>query len=142
MDQLFWITQYLAGRPGPDFEAWNIAALRRGGIRAILSVNDGFLCDPEELSAHGIAYASMPLSANAPPQRGDEQHCMAALPNAYEFVCTHLRKRHRVVAHCFAGNDRTGLFLSYFLVRYNGISPDEAIHAVRQVRSSALTAPG
>lgn len=142
MDKLFWITPRLAGRPGPDFENWNLGLLRKGGIRAVLSLNDGILCDLEKFAALGIDYECIPLSENSPPKRQDVQFCMIALPKAYEFVRTHLRNRQRVMVHCSAGNDRTGLFLSYYLIQSAGITPDEAIQAVRQVRPSALSAPG
>jgi len=73
MDKLFWVIPgKLAGRPGPDREPWNLAALHAGGIGAILSVNDGLSCQPQDFATAGIAYACMPLSSNAPPKPGDE----------------------------------------------------------------------
>ena len=47
-----------------------------------------------------------------------------------------------VLVHCSAGNDRTGLFLSYFLVRQAGMAADDAIQRVRAVRPTALSADG
>ena len=83
MDKLFWVIPgKLAGRPGPDQKPWNLAALRAGGIGAILSVNDGLLCQPQDFAAAGITYACMPLSSNAPPQPGDEHICLRVLPLA------------------------------------------------------------
>ena len=143
MDKLFWVIPgKLAGRPGPDREPWNLAALRAGGIGAILSVNDGLLCQPEDFAAAGITYACMPLSANAPPQPGDEHICRRVLPQAYAFVQAQMEQGHGVVVHCSGGKDRTGLFLGYFFMQHRGLSPQEAIQAVRHVRPIALSAPG
>ena len=143
MDKLFWVIPgKLAGRPGPDREPWNLAALRAGGIGAILSVNDGLSCQPQDFATAGIAYACMPLSANAPPQPGDEHICRRVLPQAYAFVQAQMEQGHGVVVHCSGGKDRTGLFLSYFFMQHRGLSPQEAIQAVRQVRPIALSAPG
>jgi hypothetical protein len=143
MDKLFWLLPgKLAGRPGPDLDPWDLPALRAAGIGAILSVNDGCLCVPEAFTAAGIAYACVPFSDTAPPRPGDEEHCRKALPRAYAFVQAELARDHGVVVHCTAGKDRTGLFLSYFLIHHQGLSADAAIREVRRVRPVALSATG
>jgi hypothetical protein len=141
LEKLFWVIPgRLAGRPGPDLEPWDLAALRDGGIGAVLSVNDGILCRPEEFAACGLAYACEPLSGTAPPRPGDDRICLNALPRAYAFVQAQLAREHGVVVHCTAGKDRTGLFLAYFLMRHTGLSTGEAIQEVRRVRPIALSA--
>ena len=143
MDKLFWIIpSVLAGRPGPDDESWDLSALCRAGIGAILSVNDGRLCDHRELAGLEIAYACYPLSDWVPPQPGDVEFCLEVLPRGYDFVQAQLAQGRRVLVHCSGGNDRTGLFLSYFLVRYAGLSANQAIQRVQAVRPTALSAEG
>ena len=143
MDKLFWIIPGgLAGRPGPDEEPWDLRAFQQAGIRAILSVNDGRLCDPQQMTTYGIAYACHPLSDSAPPQPGDAEKCLAILPLTYQFIETHLGQGCTVVVHCSGGNDRTGLCLGYFLVRHRGLSPDQALVTLRAVRPTALSAKG
>lgn len=143
MDKLFWIVpNVLAGRPGPDDEPWNLSALRQAGIGAVLSVNDGRLCDPQAFADLKIAYTCYPLSDWVPPQPGDAEHCLTFLPKGYAFVQEQLTAGRRVVVHCSGGNDRTGLFLSYFLVRSAGLSASQAIQRVRDVRPTALGANG
>ena len=44
--------------------------------------------------------------------------------------------------HCTSGKDRTGIFLSYYLCKTEGLAPVEAIKAVKQVRPIALSAEG
>jgi len=143
MDKLFWIIPgSLAGRSGPDEESWDLRSLCHAGIGAILSVNDGRLCDRQELAGLEMAYACYPLSDWVPPQPGDVEFCLEVLPCAYEFVQAQLAQGRRVLVHCSGGNDRTGLFLSYFLVRYAGLSASQAIQRVQEVRPTALSAEG
>ncbi len=143
MDKLFWIIpEKLAGRAGPDQYPWNLKSLREGGIGAVLSVNDGLLCNREDFEVYDISYACVPLSNHAPPLPGDDKICLDALPKAYEFVRAQIEKDRGVLVHCSAGKDRTGLFLCYFLMQHSGLSPNEAINTVRRVRPIALTALG
>lgn len=132
----------LAGRPGPDRAPWKLAALRDGGIGAVLSVNDGLLCHPADFRACGIAYSCVPLSDNAPPQPGDDATCLRALPTAYEFVKEHIASGKMTVVHCSSGKDRTGLFLAYYLMREEGVTVQVAIERVKAVRPIALSAIG
>lgn len=143
MNYLFWLLPgSLAGRPGPDEEPWDLADLWRGGVRAVLSVNDGRRCDLGALARLGIAYACHPLSDWVPPQPGDAEHCLRVLPVAYTFVQAQLRQGRPTLVHCSGGNDRTGLFLSYYLARQAKLSPKQAIQRVRELRPTALSAEG
>jgi protein-tyrosine phosphatase len=143
MDKLFWILAgRLAGRPGPDEEPWDLQAFQQGGIGAILSVNDGRLCNPQEMAMFNIVYACYPLFDWAPPQPADAEKCLKILPTAREFIETQLGRGRTVVVHCSGGNDRTGLCLGYFLVHYMGLSPNKALHTLRAVRPMALSTKG
>ena len=143
MQNVFWLLPHrLGGRPGPDRARWNLSALRDAGVGAIVSVNDGVLCHPDEVRAFGIAYTCIPLSDNAPPQPGDDGVCLRALPRAYDFVQRQLKDSRVTIVHCSSGKDRTGLFLAYYLVREAGLSAEEAIERVRGIRPIALSAMG
>ncbi|MDH3688709.1 MAG: dual specificity protein phosphatase family protein [Gammaproteobacteria bacterium] len=143
MDKVFWVIDgQLAGRPGPDQDPWRLDALKTGGIGAVLSVNDGVLCHPRDFEAMGMSYACIPMSDNAPPFPGDHERCIKALPLAYEFAESEIDKGMGVLVHCSAGKDRTGLFLSYFLMRQYGFTITQAIGRVREVRPIALSAEG
>lgn len=139
----FWlIPRTLAGRAGPDRAPWRLELLRSAGIGAVLSVNDGLLCHPQDFRAQHIAYACVPLSPNAPPQPGDEEACLKALPLAYSFVQEQVSKGRATMVHCSSGKDRTGLFLAYYLVRGEALTVEAAIGEVRRVRPIAFSAPG
>jgi protein-tyrosine phosphatase len=64
------------------------------------------------------------------------------MPRGYAFVRDQVAQARGVLVHCSAGKDRTGLFLGYFLMHQVGLSPAEAIDAVRRVRSIAFSATG
>jgi hypothetical protein len=143
MRHVFWLLPgELAGRPGPDREPWDLRALRDAGIGAVLSVNDGQLCHPEDFRALGLAYACVPLAPNAPPEPGDDEVCLRALPVAAAFVRAQRAEGRATLVHCSAGKDRTGLYLAWHLVHERGMAPEAAIDEVLRVRPIALTAPG
>jgi protein-tyrosine phosphatase len=143
MKHVFWLVPgALAGRSGPNLHPWDAEDLRAGGIGAVLSVNDGAACHAEDFTALGMSYRCIPLSDNAPPRDGDLEHCLDALPEAYDYVRFEIDRRRAVLVHCRSGKDRTGLFMCYFLVREAGMMAGDAIAAVRGVRPIALSAEG
>ena len=143
MKHVFWlIPGEVAGRAGPNAEPWDPAALSQGGIGAILSVNDGEMVDRSRLQRAGIRYECVSLSSGAPPEPGDLEICIEALPRGYAFARESIDDRRAVMVHCAAGKDRTGLFMSYYLYKSAGLSAEAAIAEVRRVRPVALTAEG
>ena len=143
MQHLFWlIPKVLAGRSGPTKDLWNLRHLRQGGIGAVLSVNDGALCHPEDFERAGLSYRCLALSPNAPPQPGDLEHCVAVLPEAYEFVLGNEEMGIATLVHCHSGKDRTALFMAYFLCRRYGLPATAAVDRVKAVRPIAFTAMG
>ena len=143
MRNVFWLRDgVIGGRSGPNRDAWSAKDLADGGIGAVLSVNDGELVRPSELSEVGIDYSCVPLSDAAPPLPGDLDVCVDALPRALSFAVRSMSSRRTVLVHCSSGKDRTGLFLSYFLCATEGLSPSDAIREVRRVRPIALSADG
>ena len=143
MKRVFWLEPgRLAGRPGPNREPWDIGELRAGGISAVISVNDGELCRAEDFEATGIAYTCAPMPDTVPPGPGDDARCREALERGLAFIDEHMVAGRAVLVHCSSGKDRTGLMLAYYLVARRNHGPEEALAAVRQVRSIALSADG
>ncbi len=143
MKHVFWLVpNVLAGRCGPNEHWWRLEELRKAGIGAVLSVNDGELCLADDFSLQKLAYACFPLSNNAPPRAGDLEHCLRVLPEAFSFAERNIAQNLPVVVHCAAGKDRTGLFLAYYLVRRERCSVEHAMARVRAVRPIAFTAEG
>ncbi len=143
MKHLFWLRpNRIAGRPGPTMAPWQPQELAAGGIGAILTVNDGRSVYPDDLVAAGIEYVSLPMEDNAPPRDGDFERCLEVLPAAYAFMTDQLARARRVLIHCTAGKDRTGLTMAYYLCRAENYAPRDAIAEVRRVRPVALSAIG
>jgi protein-tyrosine phosphatase len=120
----------------------NLQHLRDAGIGAVLSVNDGALCHPEDFEKVGLLYRCLALSANAPPQPGDLEHCVAVLPDAYAFVVANEEQGIATLVHCHSGKDRTALLMAYYLCRRCGLPGAAAIERVKAVRPIAFTAVG
>jgi protein-tyrosine phosphatase len=140
---VFWLEAgRLAGRAGPNREPWDLGELHAGGIRAVLSVNDGVCCHAEDFAALEIAYACAAMPDSVPPAPGDEQRCREAAEHALSFIDEHLAADRTVLVHCSSGKDRTGLVLAYYLVKRRGYEPEEALAVVRAVRPIALSAEG
>jgi protein-tyrosine phosphatase len=143
MNHIFWLVpNLLAGRCGPDQQPWHLKRLRQAGFGAVLSVNDGDHCRPEDFAQHGLAYACIPLSSNAPPCDGDLEHCLNVLPTALSFAKVNIDHGIPVLVHCSAGKDRTGLFMAYYLMQCEGCSLQEAMERVRAARPVAFSADG
>jgi protein-tyrosine phosphatase len=143
MQYIFWlIPGKLAGRTGPNVDPWDARLLKAGGIDAVLSVNSGILVDAAALEAAGITYACIPFSWSAPPLPGDLEICLEALPRAFDFVDENIESGRSVMIHCTSGKDRTGLLMSYYLMRTRGLTVEDAILEVRRVRPIALSATG
>jgi protein-tyrosine phosphatase len=143
MDHIFWLVpNLLAGRCGPDAQPWQLDRLRQSGFGAVLSVNDGELCRPQDFAQHGLVHACIPLSNNAPPSDGDLEHCLSVLPAALSFVKENISHGVPVLVHCTAGKDRTGLFMAYYLMQSEDCSLQQAMERIRAVRPIALTADG
>jgi protein-tyrosine phosphatase len=143
MRNVFWLREgVIAGRSGPNRDAWSPKELAGGRIGAVLSVNDGELVHSDDLCAIGINYSCIPLSDAAPPQPGDLQACVDALPKALRFVLSSIKTGRSVLVHCSSGKDRTGMFLTYYLCATESLAPARAIEEVRRVRPVALSAEG
>lgn len=144
MEHVFWLLPgRLAGRAGPNREPWDLREIRSLGIEAVLTLNDGEGCEPAAaFAAAGLEHHAVPFPPNEPPLPGYEELLLVALPAAYEFVHAQHVSRRAVLAHCSAGKDRTGLFMSYFLMRESALDVDTAIARVREVRPRALSAIG
>ncbi|NAW57528.1 MULTISPECIES: dual specificity protein phosphatase family protein [unclassified Vibrio] len=141
MQQLFFVEESVAGRCGPDSCMWNLDELHNNNVAAILSVNDGEMVHVSLLETLCIAYRNIQLSSNAPPLDGDLELCLKSLPQIVSFIEQH-KCNGLVIVHCKSGKDRTGLALAAYFMRTRNLLPNEAIEAVKNLRSIAFTAPG
>lgn len=139
----YWlINNEICARPGPNEIPWNEQALFDGGIRAVLSVNNGDGVDTRELRRLDINYKRIRLPVNTPPDNASLKRCLKLLPKAYAFAAEQADQNRPLLVHCRNGNDRTGVFLAYYLSQRHGYSPEDAINEVRSRRAACLRAHG
>ena len=142
MKHVFWIYPgEVAGRPGPGLSPWRLHELKAGGLDAVLSVASDLFAHSEVISA-GLIRTCMPLPDVGPPDRHVAEVCAAVLPLTFRFIEANVRQGRRILVHCAAGNDRTGLVLSHYIAKREGISAPEAILRLRAVRPGALSSAG
>ena len=142
LQHIFWLERgKIAGRSGPNTDAWDLDEIKAGGISAILSVNNGDAVHESLLAELGLAYANIPMSSNAPVREGDKEFCLQNLPRAMDFIHQNLASG-PVLIHCRSGKDRTGMVMAAYLIDYEGYEAIGAMDKVIEVRPIAFTAEG
>ena len=142
MEHIFWLQEgKIAGRTGPNTNAWSLEEFKTNGFSAILSVNNGEGGHEALLSALGIEYANIPMSSNAPVREGDKELCFKHIPKAMKFICDNLPAG-PVLIHCRSGKDRTGMVMAAYLMEFEGYTVKEAMDKVLSVRPIAFSAEG
>jgi protein-tyrosine phosphatase len=142
MKSVFWLVRdALGGRAGPQLEPWSVAELRAGGFNAVINLSE-HPSDMDAFQAAGIHLSWIPLPTDVPPTQESEAKCVEALPRALAFVSAQMAQGRRVLVHCHAGKDRTGMLLAAFVAKKEGLSAAAAIARVRETRPLAITAPG
>ncbi len=142
MNSVFWLVRdSIAGRPGPRLVPWSIPEIRARGFDAVLNLSE----HPSDLAAlrsAGIEERWVPLPTEVPPTKVSEEECVEALPRAFAFLSAQVSVGRRVLVHCHAGKDRTGMLLALYVAKKEGITAYAAIDKIREVRPLAITAPG
>ncbi len=142
MQHIFWLEAgKIAGRSGPNTNAWDLDEIKAGGISAILSVNNGDAVHESLLASQGLAYANIPMSSNAPVREGDKEICLRNIPRAMDFIHENLANG-PVLIHCRSGKDRTGMVMAAYLIEFEGYNASEAMDKVIEVRPIAFSAEG
>lgn len=141
MKDVYWLVpDLLAGRPGPRLAPWDLEALWSEGFRVILSLHDEV--DQAAIAAAGFTHGKFyfpPVLLLTPIE---SRAFLRLMDKATQFIHDQLAAARPMLVHCHAGKDRTGAVLAGYLIRYQGLSPDEATRLVRQANPIAMTAPG
>jgi protein-tyrosine phosphatase len=142
MKSVFWLVRdSIGGRPGPQFEPWSLAELRAGGFDAVINLSE-YPNDNDAFKAAGIETSWVPLPTDVPPTNESQERCIEALPRAVAFVSAQVSKGRRVLVHCHAGKDRTGMLLAVLVAKKENLSAQAALEKIRTVKPLAITAPG
>jgi atypical dual specificity phosphatase len=114
---------------------------RAAGFDAVINLSE-HPSDLEAFQAAGMEASWVPLPADTPPTKVSEEQCVEALPRAFAFVTMQVAKGRRVLVHCYAGKDRTGMLLAVLVAKKDGLPARAAIDRVREIRPAALTTLG
>lgn len=140
MEAFYWVLPpLLAGRPGPQIVPWDLAELWDAGFRTIVSLVP---VDGAPIQAAGFRHLLVPLNgglAFLPPMR--RRLARRMLP-VIDFVAEEVAAGRPTLVHCRKGNDRTGAVLAGYLIRYQGMSTDEAIRRLLEANPRALRSMG
>jgi len=140
VDDVYWVVPHLlAGRAGPEIAPWDLTELREAGFRTIVSLVP---VDGDPIRAAGFRHLLVPLNgglAFLPPMR---RRLIRQIIPIVDFVAEELAAGRPTLVHCRKGNDRTGAVLAGYLIRHQGLSPDEAIRRLLAVRRTALRSLG
>jgi protein-tyrosine phosphatase len=141
MDHIYWVLEgLLAGRPGPTRAPWQPQALFDSGIRAVVSLAEEV--QVEDLTPYGIEHFKgkfPPLTLYSEGMR--KAFIYTALP-VWRFIDAQIKASNPTIVHCFAGQDRTGVILSGYLVIYCGLDPKDAVTRVRNANPLAMREQG
>ena len=141
MHQVYWVIPgLLAGRCGPDKVPWDPAQLYAAGIRVVVTAATelpGEDLAPFNLERRRVRMAPLPWLWRRGRRRLARQ-AREVLPTIHRQI----RSGQPVLVHCHDGDDRTGVVLSGYLVRYRGFTPEDAVARVRSINPRAMKMPG
>ncbi len=138
MSEFYWmIPGWLAGRRKAGLLA-NLEGLWDAGLRTIVSLTR---IDGAPIRAAGFHHYSVPMTRVA---FFDwlRLRLVREMLSVVDLVATELAAGRPTLVHCRAGKDRTGAVLAGYLIRYHGLSSEEAFRRVRQVNPRAMTMLG
>ena len=134
MKHIFWLVDgQIAGRSGPNKDAWDLAELKQAGFGAIASLNNGEGCDIDAMAELGLRHKVFNLPDNIPPKPHDLAICAEILPQVLTFIRECETDQLPVLLHCRSGINRTEMVMAYYMME-NGAAP---LHAVSQVRNAS-----
>jgi len=142
MKHIFWLVDgQIAGRRGPNKDAWDLAELKQAGFGAIASLNNAEGCDVDAMAELGLHHKVFNLPNNIPPKPQDLAICVEILPQILAFIRECENDKLPILLHCRSGTNRTEVVMAYYLM-VNGAAPVHAVSQVRHASGLAFDADG
>ena len=127
-----WVVEgKLAGLARP-YHAEDFSLLNEKGIRVLINLT-GYSSDSYKLNAKKLRLEMIDIAIPDfhPPTTAEADSFVSAVESAFA--------EHKPVAvHCQMGHGRTGTMLAYYFMKVDGLSADEAIKKVRELRPGSI----
>jgi atypical dual specificity phosphatase len=103
----------------------DVASLRGEGVRAVVNLCEEYAGPLREYDQHGIEQLHIPTTDFTHPQLADVEA-------AVEFIQKYKLQHDSVYVHCKAGRARSATIAICWLIKYGGMTPEEAMkHLLR-----------
>tara|TARA_B100000959_G_scaffold123135_1_gene129241 strand:+ start:96 stop:590 length:495 start_codon:yes stop_codon:yes gene_type:complete len=127
-DNFSWIIEEkLAGSAIPTSKE-EIDWLKQEGVKSIVTIREEPL---EDEWIKGVNYLHVHSNDMGIPEFSD-------LVNSVDFIHQRITNDEPVMVHCLAGLGRTGTILACYLIKYEGMTADDAIEKVRRERHGSI----
>lgn len=97
----------------------DVAALRSEGVAAVVNTCEEYAGPLDQYRNHGIEQLRIPTTDFTPPK-------LASIEAAVEFIQKYALRKDVVYIHCKAGRSRSATVALCWLVKYRGMTPEEA----------------
>ena len=127
-DNFSWIIEEkLAGSAIPTSKE-EIDWLKQEGVKSIVTIREEPL---EDEWIKDVNYLHVHSNDMGIPEFSD-------LVNSVDFIHQRITNDEPVMVHCLAGLGRTGTILACYLIKYEGMTADDAIEKVRRERHGSI----
>ncbi len=124
-----FIDSFIAGSALP-YETSNLEYFLENGITNIVTITSESPLSLKYFDKSEFKLLHIPI--NGPPIP------IKSLENYIQFLRTAIENREKVVVHCQFGQERTGILLAIYLMRFKNMSPEDAIDRIRNMRPKSL----
>lgn len=111
--------------------AWNRHGLKSLAISHILTIAFYEPCYPDLFT-----YSVVPVDDR------NSEDLLSNFPSCFEFIETALKQGHKVLVHCRHGASRSAAVVMSFLMKYRGMSVDQAYAFVKEKRNQVAPNDG